>query len=127
MKRVLALAMAGLAVAAAPPVIRIEKPQAPPDWALAERALLAAYADAAEEFAAKYVDERGYFRCLDRWGGNDGPDDVMETFHGWTLLHALGARDSVVELYRKIWEGHIRQFHGGKGAVDTEGEGGDVL
>jgi hypothetical protein len=114
MKRVLALAMAGLAVAAAPPVIRIEKPQAPPDWALAERALLAAYADAAEEFAAKYVDERGYFRCLDRWGGNDGPDDVMETFHGWTLLHALGARDSVVELYRKIWEGHIRQFTAAK-------------
>ncbi|HRJ50033.1 MAG TPA: type III pantothenate kinase, partial [Phycisphaerales bacterium] len=103
-----------LAVAAAPPVIRIEKPQAPPDWALAERALLAAYADAAEEFAGKYVDERGYFRCLERWGGNDGPDDVMETFHGWTLLHALGARDSVVELYRKIWEGHIRQFTAAK-------------
>ena len=35
---------------AAPPLIRIDKSKAPPDWALAERALLKAYADAATEF-----------------------------------------------------------------------------
>jgi hypothetical protein len=99
---------------AAPPVIPIDRPMAPPDWALAERALLKAYADAAGEFAAKYVDERGYFKCIERWGGNDGPDDVMETFSNWTLLHALGASDTVLDLYRRIWEGHLRQFTAAK-------------
>lgn len=86
----------------------------PPAWALAERALLGAYAEAAREFAARYVDDRGYFRCVERWGGNDGPDDVMETFTPWTLMYALGAPDSILDLYRKIWEGHLRQFTAAK-------------
>ncbi len=86
----------------------------PPEWALAERALLKAYAEAADEFAAKYVDQRGYFRCVERWGGNDGPDDVMETFNTWTLLHALGAPDGILQQYRRIWEGHLRQFTAAK-------------
>ena len=103
-----------MALLAAPPAVRIEKPMAPPEWALAERALLKAYAEAAGEFAAKYVDERGYFKCVERWGGNDGPDDVMETFNNWTLLHSLGASDTVLDLYRRIWEGHLRQFTAAK-------------
>ena len=113
MKSILGLLL-GMTLLAAPPAIRIEKPMPPPDWALAERALLKAYAEAATEFAAKYVDERGYFRCVERWGGNDGPDDVMETFNNWTLLHALGASDQVLDLYRRIWEGHLRQFTAAK-------------
>ena len=99
---------------AASPLIQIDKPQSPPNWALAERALLRAYAEAAEEFAAKYTDENGYFRCVERWGGNDGPDDVMETFNNWTLLHALGAPSSLLDRYRQIWEGHLRQFTAAK-------------
>ena len=99
-----------LSALAAPPTARIMTPKPPPDWALAERALLEAYADAAAEFAEKYVDERGFFRCIERWGGNDGPDDVMETFTPWPLLYALGAPDSVLQLYRRIWEGHLIQF-----------------
>lgn len=113
MKPLLALLLA-IAASAAPPVVSIDKPMPPPDWALAQRALLKAYADAAAEFAARYVDDRGYFRCVERWGGNDGPDDVMETFNTWTLLHALGAPDTVLDLYRKVWEGHIRQFTAAK-------------
>src|SRR5688500_7751168 len=109
----LAVCLASAALAASPaasPIVRIDKPKAPPDWALAERALLKGYTDAAEEFAAKYVDDRGFFRCIERWGGNDGPDDVMETFTPWTLLYALGAPDSILEQYRRIWEGHLVQF-----------------
>jgi hypothetical protein len=109
MKRILGLFI-GIGLLAAPPVVRVDKPMSPPDWALAERALLKAYAEAAVEFAAKYVDERGYFKCIERWGGNDGPDDVMETFNNWTLLHSLGASDAVINLYRRIWEGHLHQF-----------------
>src|SRR6188508_3511228 len=82
---------------AAPPSIKIETASAPPDWALAERALLKAYSDAATEFTEKYIDSRGFFKCIERWGGNDGPDDVMETFNHWPLLHALGGSDSLLE------------------------------
>ncbi len=91
-------------------VIPIDTPMSPPGWALAERALLKANADAAAEFAAKYTDARGYLRCVERWGGNDGPDDAMENFHNWTLLCALGGPQSVLDLYRKIWEGHLEQY-----------------
>jgi hypothetical protein len=98
------------ATIAAPPAVKVDKPMAPPAWALAERALLKAYTEAAAEFAAKYVDDRGFFRCIERWGGNDGPDDVMETFTPWPLLHALGAPDSILDLYRKAWEGQLVQF-----------------
>ena len=97
-------------VLAAGPAIRIEKPMEPPAWALAERVLLKAYADAAREFAQKYVDDRGYLRCVERWGGNDGPDDAMENFHNWALLYALGAPESVLDLYSKAWEGHLVQY-----------------
>src|SRR4029453_19440880 len=93
---------------------RGEKPMGPPAWALAERALLKAYTDAAAEFAAKYVDDRGFFRCIERWGGNDGPDDVMETFTPWPLLHALGGPESLLSQYRRIWEGHLEQFTAAK-------------
>lgn len=82
----------------------------PPDWALAERALLAAYGEAAREFAGKYLDDRGFLRCLERWGGNDGPDDAMENFHNWPLVYALGGPADLLELYRKAWEGHLIQY-----------------
>src|SRR5687767_2453147 len=106
----LACCLAASMWAAPPPLVQIDQPKPPPHWALAERALLKAYTEAAAEFAAKYVDERGFFRCIERWGGNDGPDDVMETFTPWTLLYALGAPDSILEQYRRIWEGHLVQF-----------------
>lgn len=82
----------------------------PPGWALAERALLVAYGDAARVFANKYLDERGFLRCVERWGGNDGPDDAMENFNTWTLAYALGGPQVILDLYRKAWEGHLAQY-----------------
>lgn len=90
--------------------IDIERPMPPPAWALAERALLQATADGAAVFAEKYLDRRGYLRCVERWGGNDGPDDAMENFSNWPLLYALGGTESVLDLYRHAWEGHLRQY-----------------
>jgi hypothetical protein len=103
----------------AQPTIVIDKPMAPPAWALAERALLKANAEAAQEFANKYVDGRGFLRCVERWGGNDGPDDAMENFNNWTLAYALGAPDLILDLYKKIWEGHLVQYTKAK-APDIE-------
>ena len=92
------------------PVVVIERPMPAPDWALAQRALLRANAEAAAEFAAKYLDDRGFLRCVERWGGNDGPDDAMENFHNWTLAYALGAPESILGLFEKAWEGHLIQY-----------------
>ena len=107
----LALAAALAALGAGEASIAISTPMAPPHWALLERRLLDANSKAAEMFAARFVDERGYLLHTPRWGTlNDGPDDAIETFYNWTLLHALGGSDSVLQLYKKALEGHYRQY-----------------
>ena len=108
--RVVVLAAATVLVLRAEPSVVLDNPQPPPAWALAERVLLDAAAQGAEAFANRFLDERGYLKCVERWGGNDGADDAMENFGGWTLLYALGGSDTVLDLYKKAWEGHIRQY-----------------
>ena len=97
-------------MAAENPPLVLDRPMPPPAWALMERELLRLNSEACEIFAAKYVDERGYLLHTPRWGTLDGPDDAIETFHNWTLLHALGASDSVLELFKKALEGHLHQY-----------------
>ena len=108
--RVLVLSLVASAVLTAQPAVVLDQPEPPPDWALAERAVLDAASGAAEIFADAYLDERGFLKCVERWGGNDGADDAMENFGGWTLLYALGGDDRVLDLYRKAWQGHLHQF-----------------
>ena len=99
------LVLAGLIswrpMAAENPPLVLDRPMPPPAWALMERELLRLNSEACEIFAAKYVDERGHLLHTPRWGTLDGPDDAIETFHNWTLLHALGASDSVLELFKE--------------------------
>ncbi|MDQ3701601.1 MAG: hypothetical protein M3442_11880 [Chloroflexota bacterium] len=90
--------------------IEITTPQPPPYWALLERALLDAQAAACEAFYARYFDERGYLLCVPRWSGDDGPDDAAENLLNWPMLHALGAPDRILALYKQGWEGHLRQY-----------------
>ena len=106
----LALATLAVQVRAADPAITIDTPMPPPAWALLERQLLKANSKAADGFAAKYLDERGYLMHTPRWGTLDGPDDAIETFFNWTLLHALGGSDSVLQNYKKALEGHYKQY-----------------
>jgi hypothetical protein len=109
----LAVALLGFCAtvrAAGDTVILVEQPMPPPSWALLERELLHANARACEEFFDHYFDDRGYLECVTRWGGDDGPDDAIENLSDWPVLHALGAPESVLRLYKKGWEGHLRQY-----------------
>lgn len=96
--------------AAGHPLLQIDTPMSPPAWALLQREVLGANAAACQEFFDRYFDERGFLLCLERWGGDDGPDDAIENCGQWPLLYVLGAPDRVLQLYRKAWEGHLRQF-----------------
>ena len=90
--------------------ISVETPMAPPYWALLERELLRQNGLACREFFDKYFDERGWLLCVERWGGDDGPDDAIENCLDWPLIHALGGGDDVLQMYKKAWEGHLRQY-----------------
>src|SRR5688500_7234876 len=100
----------GSAAFAGPPTIAIDTPQPPPTWALLQRELLRANSAACEAFYERYFDDRGYLLCVERWGGNDGPDDAIENLLHWPILHALGGSDKVLQLYKRAWEGHLRQY-----------------
>ena len=90
--------------------ISIKTPMPPPHWALLQRELLRAQADGCREFFNHYFDSPGYLLCVPRWGGDDGPDDAAENLLNWTMLHALGGADDILDLYKLGWEGHLRQY-----------------
>ena len=77
---------------------------APPTWALLERELIKTQTEACKLFFERYFDERGYLQCAKRWGANDGPDDAIECLRDWPTLHALGAPDSILDMYKRAWE-----------------------
>ena len=76
--------------------LRISTPMPPPFWALLERQLLKSNEDACLQTLELLFDERGWLLCVERWGGDDGPDDAIENCNDWPILHALGASDQVL-------------------------------
>ncbi len=94
----------------ASPQIHLDEAMSPPTWALLEIEVLETSSRACEEFYAKYFDTRGWLKCVERWGGDDGPDDAIENCGDWPILHALGGSDNVLRLYKKAWEGHLEQY-----------------
>ena len=104
------LLLTGPLVTGAEVTLVLKTPMKPPAWALMEQQLLRANSAACERFYNKYVDSRGYLLHTMRWGTLDGPDDAVETFFNWTLLHALGGKDSLLDMWRKAYEGHLAQY-----------------
>ncbi len=118
-RRATPLVIVALTVLAAPcsgepSRLSVHTPLSPPAWALLQRELLRANTAACREFFHRYFDERGYLMCVERWGGDDGPDDAIENCTYWPILHALGADDVVQKMYKKDWEGHLRQYTAAK-------------
>ena len=99
-----------LAFPIAAPVILVNQPMRPPSWAFVERAMLNAAADGVQQWVNRNVTPDGAVNIPERWGVSDGPDDIMEGIRGWPLVYALGAPESVIQNFERVWEGHIRQF-----------------
>jgi hypothetical protein len=91
-------------------LITINTAMVAPKWAQLERQLLAESVPAAREFYRKYFDSRGYLQCVLRWGADDGPDDAFENFNHWPELHAVGADNEILEMYKQGHEGLIQQY-----------------
>ncbi|RVT93156.1 hypothetical protein [Sphingomonas crocodyli] len=107
--------VATTAAQAAPILLEISEPMPSPEWALLQRAVLDAQTTACETFFARYFDPNtGYFRAIERWGGNDGPDDAIENVNDWPHLYMLGGSERVRTLYELAYEGHVRQFAAAK-------------
>jgi hypothetical protein len=100
-----------LAPLSAETLLHIKQPMPTPAWALLEQQVLKHNSAAVELFASRFVDERGYLAHTPRWGTLDGPDDAIETYWNWTLLHALGGSENVLKLFKKAQEGHWKQYN----------------
>ncbi|MEZ6048250.1 MAG: hypothetical protein R3C11_22280 [Planctomycetaceae bacterium] len=83
---------------------------APPTWAVLERELLKQEHIACQQFYDRYFDSKGYLECVERWGGDDGPDDAIENVNDWPILHAIGGHEDILTMYKTAWEGHLRQY-----------------
>jgi hypothetical protein len=104
------LLLAACALSVQAQSIMIETKMSPPLWALLERQLLDANSRACDRFADQYLDARGYLLHTPRWGTLDGPDDAIETFYNWTLLHAMGGSNSVLRNFKRALDGHYLQY-----------------
>ena len=91
-------------------VQEVTTPMDAPEWALLERQVIQAHTAACEAFFDRYFDEKGFLLCVTRWGGDDGRDDAIENVNDWPHVHALGGSDRLREMYRKAYEGHVRQY-----------------
>ena len=81
-----------------------------PDWALLQRELLRSASVACALYFDHYFDEQGFLLTDLRWGANDGPDDAIENVNRWPQLYALGGADNILTMYKKVYEGHVRQM-----------------
>ncbi len=82
----------------------------PPQWALAQRALIDTMNAAVPPFQERYTRADGSFIWRQEWPGMDGSDDGYESFQNWALFYALGGAEDVYTRARFLWEAVTRQF-----------------
>ena len=79
--------------------------------------MLASAAEGVQLWVDTFVKPVGSLNLVERWGVTDGPDDIMEFIRGWPLIYAMGAPESVITNFQRVWEGHLRQF--GRAKIPT--------
>ena len=106
-----AVACLPVAPARAQGALAIATPMDPPEWALLQRELLRAQTEACKAFFQRYFNPNtGWLEVVERWGGDDGPDDAIENVNDWPHLYMLGGDTALKEMTEKAWEGHLRQY-----------------
>jgi len=92
--------------------IAIDKAMPPPAWVAAERTLLESSGEVAQAYAVSHFDAAGHaIRTVPpAWGAGDGPDDIINRTKDWPLTYIMGGPESLVDTFRRIWEGHLEQY-----------------
>ena len=93
--------------------IDVNSPMAPPDWGFWNASCCGPMRKLVKS-SSGVTSMSEAISTASSAGGDDGPDDASENFTDWTILHAIGASDSVLNAYKKGWEGHLRQFTAAK-------------
>ncbi len=96
--------------------IRIDRAMTSPPWVAAQRTLLESSGEIAEAFTAANFDASGHaLRSVPpAWGAGDGPDDIINRAKEWPLAYLMGGPESLLDAYRRIWEGHLEQYTVGR-------------
>ncbi|MXZ19212.1 MAG: hypothetical protein F4Y84_01110 [Caldilineaceae bacterium SB0665_bin_25] len=84
---------------------------APPPWAVLERALFDLMDRSLQPFLEKYTRPDGTLIWADRWSGSrDGADDFYESSYNWPLYYLLGGGDHLLTQGQRQWDAITKQL-----------------
>jgi hypothetical protein len=85
-------------------MIEINKVCVPPEWALLQRRIMDTLNEAALEFVHIYTRPDGTLIWREEWPGMDGSDDPYEGFMHFPLFYALGGKEELHNVSRRLWD-----------------------
>ena len=84
---------------------------APPAWAVLERALFDLMDRSVQPFLEKYTRPDGTLIWADRWSNSrDGADDFYESSYNWPLYYLLGGGDHLLTQGQRQWDAITKQL-----------------
>ncbi len=84
---------------------------APPAWAVLERALFDLMDRSVHPYLEKYTRPDGTLIWADEWkNSRDGADDLYESFYNWPLFYLLGGGDHLLTLGQRQWDAITKQL-----------------
>ena len=84
---------------------------APPAWAVLERALFDLMDRSVQPFLEKYTRADGTLIWADRWSDSrDGADDFYESSYNWPLFYLLGGGDHLLAQGQRQWDAITAQL-----------------
>lgn len=84
---------------------------APPAWAVQERALFDLMDRSVHPFLEKYTRPDGTLIWADRWSDSrDGADDFYESSYNWPLYYLLGGGDHLLTQGQRQWDAITKQL-----------------